>query len=389
MAIWRRYLAIAAIGGVTLVALTGALNWFVDPFWFYGGVSIPGVNAIKPEFPYRERESKAFIVERRQPSAVILGSSYAEIGLDPAHPALAVGGFDTYNFGLIGGSWRRIYCNFDFALRVAPLKRVILAVDAYAMPAVTCDGDMGVFGPFDHARNLLSIDTLKSSLVTLLQQHPSARTHGDNGLFFYTKRSASAFERFAHALRKRIRERNPTAATKSATVPETDFSGLKALIVRAAEGGVEVIVVVHPRHAYVREVLIHNGAMAGYWSIVRGLVAAVEEQAWTSGVEVAVWDFADYDALTAEPVPRGRAMTYWQDPGHYNAVFGDAMFDRMFGCVRLACEGAPPFGRKLSTATLDGRIAAFDATRAAYLSAHPEFVEILDDILAGAGGWRP
>ena len=389
MSVWRRYLAVATAGTLALVALTGALNWFVDPFWFYGGVTVTGVNAIKPEFPYRERESKPFIVARRQPSAVILGSSYAEIGLDPAHPALAVGGYDTYNFGLIGGSWRRIYCNFDFALRVAPLRRVILAVDATAMPTVTCDGDIGVFGPFDHLRNLLSIDTLKSSLVTLLQQRPSARTHDDNGLFFYTKRSASVFERFARALRKRVRERDPTAATKPATAPETNFSGLTTLIARAAGGGVEVIVVVHPRHAYVREVLIRNGAKAGYWATIRGLVAAIEDQARTSGVEVAVWDFADYDALTAEPVRRGRAMTYWQDPGHYNTAFGDAMFDRMFGCVRPACEGAPPFGHKLSTATLDGRIAAFDAARSDYISAHPEFTDNLADVLAGAGGGAP
>ena len=385
MSVWRRYLAIAGLGGALLVALTGALNWFVDPFLFYGSVSIPGVNAIKPEFPYRERESKAFIVARRQPSAVILGSSYAEIGLDPAHPALAVGGYDTYNFGLIGGSWRRIYCNFDFALRAAPLERVILAVDVYAMAAVTCDGDIGAFGPFGQLRNLLSIDTLKSSLVTLLQQRPSARTHDDNGLFFYTKRSASVFERFAQSLHPRVRE--GTAAATPETAPSADFSGLGELVSRAAAAGVEVIVVVHPRHAYVREVRIHNGAMAGYWATLRDLVAALEDQAQTSGVEVAVWDFADYNALTAEPVPRGRAMTYWQDPGHYSAVLGDAMLDRMFGCVRPACEGAPAFGRKLSTATLDGRIAAFDAARLDYISAHPEFAANLDDILAGAIGW--
>ena len=50
MAVWRRYLAVAALGGTVLVALTGALNWFVDPFWFHGAPTIQGINAIKPEF---------------------------------------------------------------------------------------------------------------------------------------------------------------------------------------------------------------------------------------------------------------------------------------------------------------------------------------------------
>ncbi len=387
MTIWRKYIAGMGFGAAGLVALIGAANWIVDPFWFYGAVSIPGINAIKPEFSYRERESKPFMVKRRRPNAVILGSSYAEIGLDPAHPALAAGGYDSFNFGLIGGSWERIYCNFVFALEAAPLKRVILAIDVNAMPAVSCGGAMGRFGLADHLRNLLSIDTLKSSLLTLLQQTPGARTHDENGLFFYTKRSAGVFERFADTLAKQtVGGGNGTAKTTSPA--GVDFTGLARLIERAAANNVETVVVIHPRHAYMSEVIIHNGDMARYWDRLGRLVAAVEAQARLSGVEIAVWDFSDYNDMVAEPVRAGGVMTYWQDPHHYNTALGDAMLERMFGGA-AGGRGGPDFGRRLSSATLDARIAAFDAAREDYPAEHPDFAETLETILPGAARWTP
>ncbi len=383
MNVWRNYLAGMGFGAAGLISLIGAANWIVDPFWFYGAVSMEGFNAIKPEFSYRERESKPFMVERRQPSAVILGSSYAEIGLDPAHPALAQGGYDSFNFGLIGGSWERIYCNFDFALGAVPLKRVILAIDVYAMPAVRCDGALGRFSLAGHLGNLLSIDTLKSSLLTLLQQTPGARTHDENGLFFYTKRSAGVFERFADKLAKQSDQ-----GGGGATPVRDDFTGLERLIERAAAKNVEIVILIHPGHAYLNEVIIHNRAMARYWERLRGLVAAVEARAEVSGVEVAVWDFSDYNELTAEPVrPRG-VMTYWQDPRHYNTAFGDAMFDRMFGRM-FGGGGDPAFGRRLATATFEDHVAAFETGREAYLASHPEFAENLKIVFPGAARWTP
>lgn len=381
MNVWRKYLAGMGFGAAGLISLIGAANWIVDPFWFYGAVSIEGFNAIKPEFSYRERESKPFMVERRQPSAVILGSSHPEIGLDPTHAALAEGGFDTFNFGMIGGNWPRIYCNFDFALGQAPLKRVILALQIYSMPEVSCDGALGRFTLVDHLTNLLSIDTLKSTLLTLAQQSYEARTHDENGLFFYTKRSAGIFERFSHTLQAR----HEREVGRGRSPGPLDFAGLERLLELAAAKQIEVIILINPNHAYLTEMLIHVGAQARYWRALRQFVAAVE----AGGTHIAVWDFSDYNELTAEPVrPRG-VMTYWQDPRHYNPAFGDTMIDRMFGRMFGGGDGESAFGRRLATATFEDHVAAFEAARKAYIASHPEFSENLKIVFPGAARWTP
>ena len=189
------------------------------------------------------------------------------------------------------------------------------------------------------------------------------------------------FERFAETLKLYI-AKTESRATASGPV---DFAGLERLIERAAAKGVEVVLLIHPSHAFLTEVIIHMGVMTRYWETLRGLVAAVEARARLSGVEVAVWDFSDYNGLTAEPVRARSVMTYWQDPRHYNTALGDAMFDRMFG----GGEEEPAFGRRLATATFEDHVAAFVAARKTYLATHPEFAETLKIVLPGAARWTP
>ena len=86
-----RYVRLLLIGLALLLGLTAAFTRVVDPFWYFRDVEIDGFNAIKTKFRRFERNVKPAVFAAEQPEAVILGSSFAEIGFDPLHPCRSPG----------------------------------------------------------------------------------------------------------------------------------------------------------------------------------------------------------------------------------------------------------------------------------------------------------
>ena len=97
-----------------LLVMIGLFNRIVDPFWYYRDIEIKGFNAIKPKFRRYERHIKPVLLMREQPEAIILGSSYAEIGFDPTSPFFTDHGrLKAMNFALAGAFWDRVSANLS------------------------------------------------------------------------------------------------------------------------------------------------------------------------------------------------------------------------------------------------------------------------------------
>ena len=83
---------------VILVFLSvGAFNALVDPFGMLDTKRIRGFNEMKPELVSHARMVKAFRIRLLQPHGIILGSSRADIGLDPEHPGWDKESHPVYN----------------------------------------------------------------------------------------------------------------------------------------------------------------------------------------------------------------------------------------------------------------------------------------------------
>src|SRR5262245_15888556 len=118
--------------GFTLLPplLLGAFVIAVDPYYLFGSPSFAGINAVRPYYETNIFSAKLYQMWRIRPEAVALGSSRAEVGLDPRHP----GWVDsrTFNFGLPGSTSYEIMLAFLHAQSAGqPLKQAVVGLDFF------------------------------------------------------------------------------------------------------------------------------------------------------------------------------------------------------------------------------------------------------------------
>ncbi|MDF9393250.1 MULTISPECIES: hypothetical protein [Methylococcus] len=379
------YLKTLLAGIFTLLAALAAFCYVVDPFWYNRKVSIPGFNAIKPEFKRYERHVKPQIVRRERPAALVFGNSYAEIGFDPLHPALTPPDRHErgYNFGLAGADWERIYCSARFTLDHAAPKRVIIGFQpGHPLRAVDCGVLLAEMEHLPVAALLLSGKAIKSSLRTVKGQRKTP-THTAEGLFYYTRFEVEEVERrFRADFARYLGNLKPDAPCllkpRAVVVPPpfdpaevngvpADLAGLHDLVVRLARAGVETRLVAYPVHALRAEADIACGFANLRWEALLAITRTVR-QADPEGRRVEVWDFQGYDPDLLEPI-RDNQTRLWQDSGHFNHEFGNRLLDRMFGL------GEEDFGNRIEPAAVPALRAAFFRERAAFLESHPGFMD--------------
>jgi hypothetical protein len=128
---YRRFaLSLAAFTALPLVALA-AFIMAVDPYYVFGSPSWHGINVVRPHYENRVVISKPYQVARLHPSAVALGSSRVEVGIDPRHPGW--GTSDAFNFALPSSNSYVVMLAFLHAqAHGRPLKRAVVGLDFFA-----------------------------------------------------------------------------------------------------------------------------------------------------------------------------------------------------------------------------------------------------------------
>jgi hypothetical protein len=115
----------AVIPPLLLVTLVVA----VDPYYVFGSPDMPRINAVRPRYDSHVPVAKPYQVQRISPDAVILGSSRAEVGLDPRHPGWA--GKSVFNFGLPSASSYEVMLAFLHAQAGGSLKQAVIGLDFF------------------------------------------------------------------------------------------------------------------------------------------------------------------------------------------------------------------------------------------------------------------
>ena len=123
-------LALAAFLALPPLALA-AFVIAVDPYYVFGSPSWRGFNDVRPYYEPHVLVAKPYQVRRQQPSAVALGSSRVEVGIDPRH-----GGWtdtNVFNFALPSSNSYAVMLAFLHAQKVgAPLKQAVVGLDFFA-----------------------------------------------------------------------------------------------------------------------------------------------------------------------------------------------------------------------------------------------------------------
>ncbi|SFI02032.1 hypothetical protein [Bradyrhizobium sp. cf659] len=126
---FRRF-TVGFIGFVAIPPFAlSALIVLVDPYYVFGTPDIPGINVVRPRYESHVPAVKPYQVRRIKPDAVILGSSRAEVALDPQHPGWA--DKNVFNFGLPSATSYEVMLAFLHAQSVAPLKQAVIGLDFF------------------------------------------------------------------------------------------------------------------------------------------------------------------------------------------------------------------------------------------------------------------
>ncbi len=376
----KQYAVSFILGIFVLLVLIGLFNRIVDPFWYYRDIEIKGFNAVKTKFEHYERHVKPALLMRDQPEAIILGSSFSEIGFDPANQFFTNHGrLKSMNFALSGAQWDMVQCEFEFAVSHAPIKRALVGFSPRSLPIADCAKNFASIGQVSAVQLLFSDSALQASMDTIRDQKNKMPSHTRDGMYFMPHREAAADNRFKEFFLQRIKEYQRInenvqclKPTDTSSTPANlslgkrlDLSGLQRMIKTAREHEIELVLYTYPSHAYLLELVRQCGDQDAAWQAMKQISNLVATEAAMGG-QVRAYHFYGYNDTAAESIGKTEAR-YWHDPMHFSVEMGNRMLSDMFG------ENSPDLGRPLASARIDTDYQEFLHGRAEYLRFHPEF----------------
>jgi hypothetical protein len=369
-----------------LVGAVGVFNRIVDPYWYFRDVEIAGFNRDKPKAPGNDRLVKPALLARLKPEALIVGSSFAEIGLPALHPGFTRNGqLTSFNLGTPAATWGEVYCLAMFSLRLPQVKRVVVGVSG--IDSVACPDD-DELTRVDYGKLLFSRKAFDASRDTLRQQgRPAAMTR--EGMWTYGRNvqrlqaddevAANFALELASALcpnaLEEPRPMDPALIGRTPPAPGT-AAGLRNLIRQALANKVELVLLFYPTHVLFNEIERRCQSPEAHWVWLWHAVSIAREEAGDTSQLVQVWDFFGYGPLNAERMHAGKPMRdrLWQDFGHFNVEIGTAAFNAIY-------LGAGDYGTRVTSDNFDQLVARTEDERRAFLAANPwvapELVELV------------
>lgn len=418
---------------VLFAVATIAFNVIVDPFWRFDLVTRDGLNAQRPQFTTLGRLGKPGVVCRMQPAKVILGTSRAELGLDPRHPAFSATPGTTYNLALAGSGIHEVLVTLRHAKYASPeLRQVVVAVDflmfnahreatVFGTEVPFFDPDRLLAGPEDSCWRNLAYDFsyllwakgLRHSVTTVAQQMTTDLDKQRNfarwiNLYdelgyrgdYFADRSfqpgANPVQPFTvslqgagqeHAYAERIWRPAPSHRYCLAVPGQTDTIETFRQIVRFGHSnGLDVRFVINPIHARMIFAIYDIGLWPTYEAWKRQLVETIETEAQRAGAPAfPLWDFSGINATTSEDVATEddqRSLPWFWEPSHYTATVGNMMLDKVLDPVGPARRGPTDFGIRLDASSIDGWTQETRHRLRGYMKSHPEEIRIVRDALA-------
>lgn len=383
----KKYLAWIFVFGIFLpLVVVFMINVVVDPYSVWGSGSILGVNARKPLFTDFERISKAYEIRRLKPHGIVLGSSRAERGIDPDHPAWPTDG--NYNLCLRGISLEEIQGFLNHSIGVSDIEVVVYGLDFFTFNACQktheqYDPDILASEIFDSGWILEAL-RLSASTKTLLDSWRSFRMQNSpeallgplkngrlndndmrNNIVEWGGQRA-AFERNEQLSMSLLYNAN---GQRYDFVNEdtSTFDQFRKILATCHENDIRLFLFISPTHARQLELIAYTDLWGKFEEWKRQLVIANEAVAEQFGKEpFALHDFSGYNAWTSEPLPveegtEARMKYYWES-SHYTRELGDIVLETLFSNT----ERADGFGNKLTSENVEDVLQSIREERSWY-----------------------
>jgi hypothetical protein len=349
----RQFVRTYLLSLAAALLLVGGMNFFVDPFDAFG--MSPGWNDRK--YTHSTRRTKGDRILEGRWRAVLAGSSCAEVGLDPEHPALPAGG--TYNLGLPGTGLFEVAAAVHTAVTHNKLQTLVLLMDMEYLTLERTRGDDFARSVFDPAmspveyqgENLFGMEAIENSVKTLLadvKKQPPASTP----LGLRVRNTMAGHGSFVRDLRDPAAGRVVYRSERVAV--------FESAIADCLEHGVAVKVMLGPIHAET----LSQWRGDGTWEVMeryeRDVTAAVARQnaAHPGAPAARLFTFANFSRFNREPIPdESVPMRWYIERRHFKRELGDVMLWRVLHNELPGGESFDGFGVRLNPATIDGYFA--------------------------------
>jgi hypothetical protein len=382
----------------------GAFNALVDPFGIFGASPTPGFNQLKPELGSHARMAKAFNIRLMQPQGIILGSSRAEVGLDPEHPGWNEQSHPVYNLAL---SSARIDEVLDYLLHAqahGPLREVVLSLDFFMFNANwrhEADFDAGRLSSPEHffsnagwlqdpIKALFSLDGLKASMDTIkAQDNPATTSSYANGTRD-TRRKWTAIQSMGGHRQAFLANTHhelthadgwPLFSLYDSTGSPSPLETFNKINEFCQQHNINLRVFISPLHALKQEVIWQLGLGPEFEHWKRGLVEILNNS------DTTLWDFSGYNSITMEPFPplgddKTQMKNYWEG-SHYRKHVGDLILDRLFPFQKPGRNIPDDFGVLLDSSNIDAHLLTTRKAREHYISMYQQDVEEIAQLVQG------
>ncbi len=388
---FRTYLLLTTISVIIFVVLVAMINILIDAEGRYQIVNIERLNSDKYFSPERGgRVYKSLKLAHNNYDGVILGSSRAEVGLDPSN--IQSLGYKVFNAGLSGTNMYEIEKVVDFINQTQKLKFAIIGLDFLMFSSKRkTNGDFveSLFSnnvikqKISDLKYILSTNTLLKSIKTVYFNLSSIPVVSrDDGFRDKSSQVNNVNHRklFTDVLKNNFFVNPNTYAAFDYSIDR--LSMLENSIRKLLDNDVKVYIFISPVHARQLESLLAINLYDQYNTWKYDLVTIIERLniLLPKGNNLELWDFSGYNKFTTEDVPMKdtEIMSWYWESSHYKKELGDILLNRILKDKNKSSEyyNFSEFGIKLTTNNVKSHFIETDKKRIQYAASHPN--EIID-----------
>jgi hypothetical protein len=399
---YKKYIRNFCVFGLILLLLATGFNWLINPYGIFGSPAIRGLNAVKTEAETHTRMMKAYAVRAVKPEAIVIGTSRADGGIDPDHEGWGYG--PVYNLSIAGANVYEMFRYFQHAQNINPLEQVLLNMDFFAFGtnnaikkdfdetelSVGYDGQATDSGTNFKVKSLISVDTLISSISTVMNQSasPDSLRNGlaDTSAWETMVEAKGGYHAYFNSTHIEYAKDLyiPECYRIDVNAPDSPFTYYRKMLQMGYRENIDIKIITSPCHARQWEVLEECGLWQVFEDWKRTLVSINEEEARLAGkTPFAFWDFSVLNELTTEAVPplgdTKTQMRWYRDPSHYKVQLGDLVLDRIFNYHKEGRAAPDDFGVMVTSENIESHLAKIRADSRQYRDTHPDdIMEIIE-----------
>jgi len=399
------YLKTVFISFLSVMFFVAAVNYMVNPYGVFASKLHESMNLSRTEVVTHEKITKTMRTAMLRPDAIILGSSRAEIALDPGDMLHNINSV-SYNLALARASAYMINRYFQHAEAIHPLKAVVIGLDFFsfndALPlekdfheeflAVSASGESNMqWLPKIVFSALFSWDAISDAFKTLQQQRSQDDQDIDpkNGVRIILPKLHHRYRLGTH--RSFIRneteyiENSYFLGSQHQYIFSSSLEYLKQIVERCRQQRIELKLFISPVHARQLEVIRALGLWPVFEQWKRELVRILDEDAKEhSHKPFPLWDYSGYNSVTTETVPESGQMQFYYDSAHYTLLTGKMIMERIFS-VTPSRDSHADFGRLLSADNIKEVLHAIRKERENYIKNHHEAVQEIKSLVKKSG----